>query len=575
MIEPINLKPFTKFCCTIGTLPSSYIVSLSYEEQLWWLCDYLKNTVIPSINNNAEALKEVQELYNQLFDFLSHLDLQDEINNKLDEMGESGQLQEIISIYLNSQSIIAFNNISELKQAENIGNNSFVKTYGYYSYNDNGGAFYKIRNKTNEDVPNDKTIIALNNPNLVAEFLNINPYIIPEQLGAKGDGENDDFASLQSAINLNNVKLSRKSYYTSEPIQIPNDRTLDGNNGTLISAFGKFALISIGNGISSPKVQISIKDLKINTSKNGGNGIRIKDGYFIYIDNVNISQLNQNNAIGFEFENGFNINVKNSRVLGNLNNEGQIGLNLYTAGDQIANATNNKYDTLLLQNLDYGVKTNYTVTANTVIFENLGFSNCLYAFYLEGFALPLSINNTRMESTLENSLGFFIGQNIEASIYNLNAYNIPNVIKTLSIRTLMLLGSIALTGTPKNPLYNFVDPESTGQIINLAQFTTLSNVYKNNANLMLSNNEKIGNTITGNTINIENTSIYTNKITNSISNIYGQKGSKIRVWTDQNNIVLNGKNNSDTNKWNDNITLEPYKIYTIFMVEKNQCAIFN
>lgn len=101
-LKPVgNLSPFARFCCTIGNLPSSYMVSLTYEEQLLWLCDYLKNTVIPAVNTNAEAVKELQELYvklkNYVDNYFNNLDVQNEINNKLDKMAEDGTLEKIIN----------------------------------------------------------------------------------------------------------------------------------------------------------------------------------------------------------------------------------------------------------------------------------------------------------------------------------------------------------------------------------------------------------------------------------------------------------------------------------------------
>lgn len=105
-----NLKPFTRFCCSLGALPSSYLVSLSYEEQLLWLCNYLETTVIPTINNNTEATKEINKLFIQLKDFVEHyfdnLDVQQAINKKLDEMSETGELQKIITFYLDNSYII-------------------------------------------------------------------------------------------------------------------------------------------------------------------------------------------------------------------------------------------------------------------------------------------------------------------------------------------------------------------------------------------------------------------------------------------------------------------------------------
>lgn len=48
------------FCMTIGELPSSYLQSMSYYEVLVWLNNFLNEIVIPTINNNAEAVSEIQ-----------------------------------------------------------------------------------------------------------------------------------------------------------------------------------------------------------------------------------------------------------------------------------------------------------------------------------------------------------------------------------------------------------------------------------------------------------------------------------------------------------------------------------
>ena len=44
-----SLRPFTRFCLSIGMIPSSYKESLTYEEQIIWLMNYLQNTVIPTV----------------------------------------------------------------------------------------------------------------------------------------------------------------------------------------------------------------------------------------------------------------------------------------------------------------------------------------------------------------------------------------------------------------------------------------------------------------------------------------------------------------------------------------------
>lgn len=99
-----KLRPFTKFIYTIGELPSSYLFSMTYEEQLIWLCNYIAETVIPTVNNNAEATEELQNLYvelkNYVDEYFENLDVQEEINNKLDDMAEHGDFNQIIARYV-------------------------------------------------------------------------------------------------------------------------------------------------------------------------------------------------------------------------------------------------------------------------------------------------------------------------------------------------------------------------------------------------------------------------------------------------------------------------------------------
>lgn len=172
MNEIKNLKPFPKFCCSIGYIPTSYKISMTYEEQLLWLCDFLENTVIPTVNQNGHAVEELQNLYVELKhyvdDYFSNLDVQTEINNKLDEMAEAGTLTELITDYLNLKCILAYNTISDMANATNLIDGSYVKTYGRNTLNDGGGAFYYIREIQNTDVVDGVNVVALSDPDLVA-----------------------------------------------------------------------------------------------------------------------------------------------------------------------------------------------------------------------------------------------------------------------------------------------------------------------------------------------------------------------------------------------------------------------
>lgn len=212
-IEPKGLAPFKKFCMTIGEIPSSYLETMSYAEMLLWFCNYLKCTVIPAINNNAEAVKELQDLYvelkNYVDNYFTNLDVQEEINNKLDQMAEDGELTEIIAQYLQLAGILAFNTVNDLINAENLVDGSFVKTYGKNSYNDGLGEFYKIRALINTDVVDGVNLIALNKyPTLVAEKMPNNI------IGNLSNLNTENKTNIVNAINEVNSKVT---YSTSKP----------------------------------------------------------------------------------------------------------------------------------------------------------------------------------------------------------------------------------------------------------------------------------------------------------------------------------------------------------------------
>lgn len=197
-----KLRPFTRFIYTIGELPTSYLMSMTYEEQLIWLCNYLSQTVIPTVNNNGLAIEELQNLFVELQSYVNNyfaeLDVQQEIDNKLDEMAEDGTLEAIISEYLQLKATYTYNTITEMKEATNLVNGSFARISGFYSYNDGGGAFYKVRTLINTDVVDEILLFALADEELVAELV-LNKEVNVKQLGINGTGA-DNKEILSKAI---------------------------------------------------------------------------------------------------------------------------------------------------------------------------------------------------------------------------------------------------------------------------------------------------------------------------------------------------------------------------------------
>ncbi len=300
LIKPEKVQNIiNKFCYTIGMIPTSYKMSLTYEEQILAIGHYLEETVIPALNNNAEAVAELQSLFIQLKDYVENyfdnLDVQKEINNKLDTMAASGELQEIIISYLNINGLLCFNTLNDLKNAVNLINGSFVKTYGLNLYNDGLGYFYKIRNITNTDVIDDITIIALNDENLVAELIPTH-IINVKYFGAKGDGETDDIDAIKNAIsyakekNIFNVYIPTGTYIVSNQIKMFSNLNLfgDGEN-TIIKA------LNFSNQ-NDYKSMIVLENMPMNDNGNNVKNISIKN---IKLDNNGLAYAGHDGLIQF------------------------------------------------------------------------------------------------------------------------------------------------------------------------------------------------------------------------------------------------------------------------------------
>lgn len=93
-----TLQPFRYWCQKV--LPLVYDDSLSYYELLCKVVDYLNKTMedVETLHGDVTNLHVAyEELQSYVNDYFSTLDVQDEINNKLDQMVENGTLADIIN----------------------------------------------------------------------------------------------------------------------------------------------------------------------------------------------------------------------------------------------------------------------------------------------------------------------------------------------------------------------------------------------------------------------------------------------------------------------------------------------
>lgn len=98
-----TLQPFRYWCQKV--LPLVYDDSLSYYELLCKVVDYLNKTMedVETLHGDVTNLhKAYVELQSYVNNYFSTLDVQEEINNKLDKMSENGELTKLISPLLPS-----------------------------------------------------------------------------------------------------------------------------------------------------------------------------------------------------------------------------------------------------------------------------------------------------------------------------------------------------------------------------------------------------------------------------------------------------------------------------------------
>lgn len=365
MINIENLKPFPKFCCSIGMIPTAYKVSLTYEEQLLWLCDFLENTVIPTVNNNGQAVEELQNLFvtltNYVDNYFDNLDVQEEINNKLDEMAENGTLQTIMLNYISVSKV--YNTLQDVLSDNLITNNQKIKTLGYYNKNDGGNGEYFVRQKTNEDVENGGNLIFLNN-NLVCELIIKNSINI-KQFGGKGDGETDETIVLQNFLNCNAPKhiINDGNYLIDDDLIINSNTNLIFLNAKITrkptnkGLYYMFDLYQVHDVNIINAHLIGDKDNHLDTSGSEGNCINIAECYNINIkdclfekawgdgiylgykwsieptittSNITIDncKLLNNSRNGISITSGNNITVKNSYIYGTTRINPKTGIDI-------------------------------------------------------------------------------------------------------------------------------------------------------------------------------------------------------------------------------------------------------
>lgn len=282
------VPPFVRFVAS--AVPMVFDNSLSYYEALCALWKWMQDNLVDVINNNASVTEQYieydlhtrelfLELQNYVDTYFDNLDVQDEINNKLDAMAEAGTLQEIITSYIQANTAWCFNTVALMKSADNLIAGSYAQTLGYHSLNDGGNGLYKIRTITNSDVVDEAHLIAIGDNNLVAELIIYNE-VHTKQFGCYGDDIHDDTVALQHVIDyatshdIGVVHVDNGIYKISDTLTIDkiiviNGETWTGNTNDNLVYGSEIKQTVSGKKIfefTAPSYRVQISNLSLNTN---------------------------------------------------------------------------------------------------------------------------------------------------------------------------------------------------------------------------------------------------------------------------------------------------------------------
>lgn len=259
---------------------SNILPQIEYDSQ------YLKNDWQPMETVKPANFNEISRVTKELVDNNNNLELN-----------------------LGNVSVRQFANIENMKQSNNLKVGDLVKTQGFYTAGDGGGADYVVTDNIGEDEVDEASIIALQK-GLYAKLLAEN-YINVKWFGAKFDDTTDDTEAIQKAINFCSNKNNSgtvifpplKKAIITKTLTLPIGVSIQGNKSLLRTTENIDWFIEYAKDSPAPagdkttnavyNFKATIRDLCLD-SKNSGN---INNGILVY-NNINIINLS---TLGLNF----------------------------------------------------------------------------------------------------------------------------------------------------------------------------------------------------------------------------------------------------------------------------------
>ena len=379
--------------------------------------EYL-NKVINQTNLTSEQVEELSEAFNSLKSYVEHyfdnLDVQEEINNKLDAMAEAGTLADIISQYLNSIAVFAYDTVASMKTATNFVDGSYARTLGYYAKGDKGGALYRIRTITNDDTVDESLLIEITGDptnTLVAE-LQLEDKMTVEQFGVKGDNTTDDTTKFQIALdNCKNLTCNNEQYKVV-CVQFKENQTIDGQGAKLNCLLNTQALIAFDD-------YLTIKNLEIHSSNNDRewNRLDLRNHHHITFDGCTFSGFQQQavvppsvglNVWALYIRECHDIRVINCNFVDNNFQDVLVEFDNYNIYFENCTGSYNDQDGFVVD-----IEPSQTNKPN----ENITFVNCTFR-YFEIFEYFNEFNSNKNISIIDSTIDKFKYKGGDLSIIN-------------------------------------------------------------------------------------------------------------------------------------------------------------
>ena len=297
-------------------LPTIYDDSLSYYDLLGKVLNHLN---ILTENNNL-LIEDMKQLYGYVNNYFANLDVQEEINNKLDEMASDGTLDKIISKYITTEVLFTFDTLGELLEYDiNVG--SFYMTQGYADKFDGGRAYYKCVDTLEES----KWQIESHGKYL--ELINDNP------VNLKVFGGHTDFEILKKAFkyaidNKYNI-IGRGAFNVSETLVVTERINIDVDLFIATENIDYILKFDLTNAKENLKKYMELK-LAIDCNNLSG-GVQFIETSRCNIDFIECRNISK---IGLENVSGYELIINNGKFYGNYGN--CTGLKLITS-DYIIN----------------------------------------------------------------------------------------------------------------------------------------------------------------------------------------------------------------------------------------------